>query len=105
MTQSINVINLENAQKVPFKLDGKIMFSDTDNELIHLTLKPGEVLDIHTNPFDVIFFVLEGTGIITVEDEQKELSLNSCFKVKTDVMRGWRNESDSILRILVVKQL
>ncbi len=99
----MKITNLENAGKVPFKLDGRVMFSSTDVEMIHLTLKPGEKLDLHVNPFDVVFFTLQGIGILDVEGERISMKQNDAIEVKKEILRAWENNSEEELRILVVK--
>ncbi len=100
---NMKIINLENAPKVPFKIEGRIMFANEQAELIHLTLKRGEVLEKHDNPFDVIFYVLEGKGRLIVENEVFELSVNDCTSVKTGINRSWENTDDTDLKVLVYK--
>lgn len=99
----MKITNLENAEKVPFKLDGRVMFTGPDIELIHLTLKPGAKLELHSNPFDVVFFVLAGSGKLNIESEACALKANDTIEVKKGVMRAWENDSTADLKILVVK--
>ena len=72
----------DNAEKVPFNLEGRKMYVNPKAEIIHLTLKSGEVVDIHTNPFDVVFYTLEGTATLSVEGKEydlpKEIGRASC---------------------------
>jgi quercetin dioxygenase-like cupin family protein len=99
----MKITNLENAAQVPFKLDGRVMFTSENNELIHLTLKPGEKLDLHSNPFDVVFYTLSGEGVLNVEGERVEMKTNDTIEIVKGVLRGWENNSTEDLRILVVK--
>jgi len=55
----MRIQNLSNSPNVPFNLDGHILFSEKPVELVHLLLKSGEKLELHKNPFDVIFFLVE----------------------------------------------
>jgi len=99
----MKIINLENAVQVPFKLDGRVMFTSKENELIHLILKPGEKLDMHTNPFDVVFFTLSGEGVLVVEEERFAMKANDTVAVPKSILRAWENNSLEDLRILVFK--
>jgi len=103
--KGIKITTLKTAKKVPFDLEGKIMFGNSNVEIIHLTLKPAEKLDIHTNPTDVIFYVLSGKGTLFYNNEKIEVSENSCFEIKKNIERGWKNSTNYELKILVVKQL
>lgn len=77
---------------------------DTEYALAnHLTLNPGEKLIRHITPVDVFFYVLEGSGIVEVGDEKCEVSQDTVISSPKDIPHCWYNESDEILRILVVK--
>jgi mannose-6-phosphate isomerase-like protein (cupin superfamily) len=97
------ITTLETAEKVPFNLDGRKMFTNEKVELVHLTLKPSEEIAPHANPFDVIFFILEGEGKIFYENESFNVRPNTSIYIERDKQRGMRNEGDSVLRVLVVK--
>jgi mannose-6-phosphate isomerase-like protein (cupin superfamily) len=66
-------------------------------------LQPGEQLKKHITPVNVIFFVLEGTGIVEVGDEKEEVSANTLIDSPAKIPHCWYNESDAVLRVLVVK--
>ena len=51
----INITSYENASQVRFDIEAKKMFSNNKVELIKLSIKPGEEIEIHKNSFDVIF--------------------------------------------------
>jgi mannose-6-phosphate isomerase-like protein (cupin superfamily) len=77
---------------------------DTENALVsHLTLQSGEKLIRHITPVDVLFYVLEGTGIVEIGEERLEVSSDTAIESPKDVPHCWYNESDRTLRILVVK--
>ncbi len=101
----MKIINLSNADKIPFKINGHKMYSGENIEVIHLDLKPGEILEMHSNPFDVIFYVLEGKGIFINEITDTLIEKDSCFRVKANLLRGWKNNSPDDLKILVIKIL
>ncbi len=101
----MTIKNLSNSPKVPFDLEGYILHSEKQIELVHLLLKPGENLAEHKNPFDVIFFVAEGSGILSIEGESYKLNTIDVTKVTSDKMRGWKNNTDKDLRLLVIKLL
>jgi quercetin dioxygenase-like cupin family protein len=101
----MKIRNFENSPKVPFDLEGYILHSEQQLEIVHVLLKAGEKLAEHKNPFDVIFFVAEGSGILTIEGEVFELKMNDVTKVTSDKNRGWKNNSNQDLRLLVIKLL
>jgi len=101
----MNIQNLGNSPKVPFDLEAYILHSEKQIELVHLLLKPGENLAEHKNPFDVIFFVAEGFGILSIEGKEFELKMNDVIKVTSDKNRAWKNNTNQDLRLLVIKLL
>lgn len=94
---------LKTAEQVPITIDARKMMVRSDCELIHLTLKPGEILEKHTNPFDVAFYVLAGTGELAVGDETAIISADTVIEIAAGEMRGWQNTGSESLRVLVVK--
>ena len=77
---------------------------DSDHNLsVHLRLKPGEKLRRHITPVDVMFYVLEGEGIVEVGDEKKTVKQDMAIYSPAKIVHCWYNESDSDLRVLIVK--
>jgi len=68
-----------------------------------LTLKPGESLKRHITPVDVFFYVLEGTGVIEIGDEKKEVSKDMIVHSPAKIVHCWYNKSGSTLKIMVAK--
>jgi len=97
--------NIKNAPKVPFNLDGRIMFSSEKVEIIHLALNPGDRIEKHEQPFDVLFYVAEGTGKLEIDDEILQASKDTLIEVKAGRNRGWSNTGDNALQLLVIKLL
>lgn len=94
---------LTTAEKVPFNLDGRKMYTGHKVELIHLCLKPGEVLEKHANPFDVVFYILEGNGIVETDDQSASVEPDMSIEIESGVNRGLTNTGNGDLRLLVVK--
>lgn len=99
----IKIETLQSAPKVPFNLDGCIMFTSFKMEMVHLTLKPGEFIPPHANPFGVVFYLLEGELELTVNNESALLTPNTTAFVEINESRSLTNKSSSIARVLVVK--
>jgi quercetin dioxygenase-like cupin family protein len=102
---NLKITNIENAPPVPFKLDGRIMFSSDKLELIHLSLKPGEKMELHSQPFDVVFYVLAGSGILEMEEQSVDGTPGTCIQIPAGMQRGWKNGGNDEFRVLVVKDL
>ena len=101
----MKIKTLNNSDKVPFNLDAFIMHNEQKLELVYLTLKPNEKLEVHKNPFDVIFYVISGKGELIIEDEKNILEKNNCIKVASKFNRGWTNNTNTSLELLVIKLL
>lgn len=101
----MQITEFKKAEKVPIAIDARKMLIRQDCELIHLTLKPGEILEKHSNPFDVAFYVLSGTGELEVGSEIATLGPDTVIEVAADQQRGWCNSGPVDLRVLVVKLL
>jgi len=99
------LLPLSSAPRVPFRLDGRILFSSGNYELIRLTLQPGESMEIHSQPMDVVFYVEEGTGTLTVENEILEIPGRTTVHVSAGIPRAWSNKGVVPLIILVNKLL
>ncbi|OFX85646.1 MAG: hypothetical protein A2W99_06325 [Bacteroidetes bacterium GWF2_33_16] len=99
----MQIQNLQNSLKVPFALEAHILHSEKPIELVHLLLKPGDTLGYHKNPFDVVFFVIEGSGLLSVDGKKQQLHINDTLKVRREMMRGWENNTQSNLCLLVIK--
>jgi len=66
-------------------------------------LEPGESLKKHITPVDVFFYVLEGTGIVEVGDEKKEVAADTLINSPAGIPHCWHNQSEQVFRVLVVK--
>lgn len=100
-----SVTRLDSAPRVPLALDGRIVYTSDRFEVVHLSLKPGEGMELHTMPFEVIFFVREGCGTLCFDDDEVKGSSGDCIHVEPGVRRGWRNSGRTDLEILVMKLL
>ncbi len=101
----MKISNLKTSPKVPFELDGRRLFKDNRTEIIHITLKPEEILKMHTKPFDMVFFVQEGKGLLITEEVTNTHERNSCVFVEKDIMRTWVNTTSVNLKLIAIKIL
>jgi len=78
--------------------------SDTENaQVVHITLQPGEALKKHITPVDVVFYVLEGRGVVEIGKERAEVGVDTLIESPAKIAHRWLNESEGPLRILVIK--
>ena len=77
---------------------------DTEHaQAIHITLEPGESLKKHITPVDVFFYVLEGTGIVEIGAEKKQVGPDTLINSPAKIPHCWYNQSERVFRVLVVK--
>jgi quercetin dioxygenase-like cupin family protein len=99
----ITKVNETAISKNPHGVDARPIYAHENAQVIVLTLKPGESLRRHITPVDVFFYVLEGTGIVEVGEEKKEVEKDSIVHSPAKIVHCWYNESNDPLRILVAK--
>lgn len=87
----------------PHNVDAKRIFNENLAQVVHINLLPGEKLKKHTVPINVLFYVLEGTGIVEIGDEKKEVTKDTLIESPANHAHCWYNESSENLRVLVVK--
>jgi mannose-6-phosphate isomerase-like protein (cupin superfamily) len=68
-----------------------------------LHLEAGQSLKPHITPVDVFFYVLEGTPDIMVGTETVTVEPDSLIESPKDIIHCIYNNSDSDIRVLVVK--
>lgn len=75
-----------------------------DLELVELSLIPGAELFKHALPIPVIFYVLQGTGLLTVDAEEFTGNEQDIFECPPAINRTWRNIGTQELKLLVIKK-
>lgn len=95
---------LTDASRIPFNLEGYILHSSPKIEVIHLCLQPGQVVDLHSNPFDVVACVVNGEVLLRVGDSKVTLSLYDVAEVEAHVERGFTNNGPSEARLIIIKK-
>ncbi len=87
----------------PHGVDARSL-SDTESaQVVHITLQPGESLKKHITPVDVVFYVLEGVGVVEIGEERAVAGKDTLIESPAKIPHRWINESDGVTRILVVK--
>ncbi len=97
------LIHTGNAQKLPIPQDAWMMYRTDNHEIVRLDLKPGEAIEKHANDWRIVFFVLEGTGTLTVEDQSFELDAHQLMAIQPGLLREWKNGGDQNLKLLAIK--
>ena len=87
----------------PHKVDARMLYNKDSAQAVHMQLNPGESLKPHITPVDVFFFVIEGTPDVLIGEEKKRVETNSLVESPKDIVHCIYNNTDSTVRILVVK--
>jgi len=90
---------IENAHGV----DARNLYNTENATITVITLEPGQSLKKHMTPVDVVFFVLEGTGIVQIGEEKQEAVKDTLIESPKDILHCWYNESTDSLRFMVIK--
>jgi mannose-6-phosphate isomerase-like protein (cupin superfamily) len=96
-------MKMASAMPNPHKIKAARVYDSEHAQAVHIALEPGEALKKHITPVDVFFVVLEGRGIVEIGDEKLEVGPDSLIESPARIPHCWYNESDALLRILVVK--
>jgi mannose-6-phosphate isomerase-like protein (cupin superfamily) len=87
----------------PHGIEAKKIHENDHVQVVHMTLQPGEKLKKHTTPVDVFFYILEGTCTVEIGDEIQTVTKDTLVDSPARIPHGLQNNSNSILRLLVVK--
>ena len=60
--------------------------------------KPGQGPPLHTHPYVEIAFTIEGTALITVGDEEREVSAGGIVVIPANTPHRFVNSGDVVLR-------
>lgn len=90
-------------EDTPHKVDARMLYNKDSAQAVHIRLNPGESLKPHITPVDVFFFVLEGSPDVLVGDEKIKVETNSLVESPKGIVHCIYNNSDEIVRVLVVK--
>lgn len=84
---------------------GQVLANTPFNELVLLQIKEGGEVASHSLNVPVTFFVVEGDGVIKINDNSFSLSTNDVILVEAGCERAWINSSLETLKILAIKKI
>ncbi len=91
--------------KNPHNVDLRKIFESPSTAVVIITLRPGEALKKHVTPVDVLFYVLEGTGVVEIGDERQSVGKDSLVESPAMIAHTLINESTAMCRVMLVKML
>jgi mannose-6-phosphate isomerase-like protein (cupin superfamily) len=87
----------------PHGIKASRLYDKPGAQAVHIALEPGQSLKKHMTPVDVFFYVLEGRGVVEIGQERREVGPDMLIDSPARVPHCWYNESEGLLRVLVVK--
>lgn len=101
----MRIVEMKSAPEKPNPHNVSIwMLYNTEHaQAAHIELKLGESIRKHATPTDVFFYILEGKGVVEIDDEQQEVSKDMLIDRPTNIPHRLLNPGDEIFRVLVVK--
>lgn len=101
----MEIIDVKNLplKDTPHNVEARGIFTSEHIELVHLELEPGQSLLPHITPVDVLFYVLDGKGLLTIGDENEIFKKDQAAFSPKEIKHKWKNIGDEKLQILVLK--
>jgi mannose-6-phosphate isomerase-like protein (cupin superfamily) len=101
----MNIIELQKAETAPnpHGVEVRKLYGSEKIQVNHITLKPGEQLKKHTTPVDVLFYVLQGTGVVEIGDEKKEVGKDTLIDSPAKIPHCWYNQGTETLKVLLLR--
>jgi mannose-6-phosphate isomerase-like protein (cupin superfamily) len=87
----------------PHGIEAKKLYDHSEAQIMHLRLQAGEALKPHITPVNVAFYVIEGNPTIEVGEEKIVAKSDDLVESPKDIMHCIYNDSDEIVRVLVMK--
>jgi quercetin dioxygenase-like cupin family protein len=69
--------------------------------MAHAVLKPGRVIELHADPYEEVYYLLQGRGVMTVGDEEERVRAGDAVWLPYGVSHALRNDGDNDCVILV----
>lgn len=99
------IIRNEDKAQILEKPKAFLCHKNNEIELVELNLMQNDEVAMHINPIKVVFYVIEGSGVLKIGTSTYTLQAGDMAEVYPDEERGWTNPNSELLKILVVKTL
>jgi quercetin dioxygenase-like cupin family protein len=105
MTIYVTTLDKTPISENPHNVDVRKVHGSPSTDVVVITLQPGETLKRHMTPVDVLFYVLEGKGLVIIGDEQVNVEKDFLVESPKSVPHLLINDSDDVFRVMVIKKL
>lgn len=101
----MKIINWKGIPDVPGKggLSVKKLIEYPDAAVVMINIPKGDELKPHVTPVDVLFYVVEGSGELQIDDEIQEIHQDDLIFSPKGIKHGLRNSKSDRFRFLVIK--
>ena len=76
-----------------------MLFDDTELQgilfMAHAVLKPGKMLETHIDPYEEIYYILAGQGIMNIGDDEQQVSTGDAVWLPYGIPHGLTNNSET----------
>ena len=87
----------------PHGVEARLLHEASNATVVHMTLAPGQSVPRHGAPVDVLFFVLEGAGVIECGDERAEVAPGTLVSSSAGTLHAVHNSGAGPFRLLILK--
>ena len=63
-------------------------------------MEPGGIQHVHSHEPEQMYYILEGSGVMTVDDEQRQVQAGDCIYYPPFAKHGLENTGGTVLRYL-----
>lgn len=84
---------------------GFLIANSNKCEFVRLNLQAGSIIDIHSLPFPVTFYVVKGKPEVIFGENSEMVECGDLIELPAGTNRGWKNSSNADAEILVIKHL
>jgi quercetin dioxygenase-like cupin family protein len=84
---------------------GRKIGTENGCEYVHLTLQGGSTITAHHLDFPVTFYVLDGSGILTLDGNSDRIEPGDLVEVDAGALREWVNPGTEPFSCLVIKHV
>lgn len=103
MIKTVRVFDEPEIQN-PHGISARKLHDSEHGQVMHILLKPGEKVPEHATPMDIVFFVLEGDGVIIVGGERVDVTKDTLVEGPANMSHGVVNNGSGVLRVLVIRR-
>jgi mannose-6-phosphate isomerase-like protein (cupin superfamily) len=79
-----------------------VIFTATRSQLVLMSLQPGEEIGLEVHDGDQIIYVVDGEGLVVLDDSREEVEKGSIVFVPTGVRHNIVNNDDEAMKLFTI---